>query len=66
MSKAYPSNLTRLEYEFLSDLIPEPKLGGRPRTVEIWAILNAIFYVLVEGCRWRSLPEIFRRDGLYL
>jgi len=30
MSKAYPSNLTRLEYEFLSDLIPEPKLGGRP------------------------------------
>jgi len=64
MSKAYPSNLTRLEYEFLSDLIPEPKLGGRP--VEIWAILNAIFYVLVEGCRWRSLPEIFRLDGLYL
>jgi len=49
MSKAYPSNLTRLEYEFLSDLIPEPKLGGRP-TVEIWAILNAIF------CAGRGLP----------
>ncbi|WP_041565316.1 hypothetical protein [Nostoc punctiforme] len=25
MSKAYPSNLTCAQYEFLSDLIPEPK-----------------------------------------
>ena len=33
MSKAYPSNLTRAQYELLSDLIPEQKPGGRPRTV---------------------------------
>ncbi len=59
MSKAYPSNLTRAEYEFLQDLIPEPKLGGRPRTIVMWEVLNAIFYVLVEGCRWRSLPGDF-------
>jgi putative transposase len=59
MSKCYPSNLTRAESEFLSDLIPGPKPGGRPRTVEMWEVLNAIFYVLVEGCRWRSLPGDF-------
>ncbi len=59
MSKCYPSNLTRAESEFLSDLIPDPKPGGRPRTVEMWEVLNAIFYVLVEGCRWRSLPGDF-------
>jgi transposase len=53
MSKAYPSNLTRIQYEFLSDMIPEPKPDGRKREVDIWEILNAIFYVLVEGVRWR-------------
>lgn len=59
MSKAYPSNLTLEQYEMLSDLIPEPKRGGRPRTVDMWEVLNAIFYVLVEGVRWRALPGDF-------
>lgn len=56
MSKAYPSNLTLAQYEFLSDLIPPAKPGGRPRKVDMWLVLNAILYVLVEGVRWRSLP----------
>ncbi len=59
MSKAYPSNLTRVQYEFLSDLIPEPKPGGRPREVDMWEVINAIFYVLIEGVRWRALPGDF-------
>jgi len=76
MSKAYPSNLLRPQYDILSDLIPEPKSGGRPREVEMWEVLNAIFYVL---CRWRALPGDFpawqtvytyfrnwRKDGTWL
>jgi len=59
MSKAYPSNLSETQFELLSDLIPAPKPGGRPRTVEMWDVLNAIFYVLVEGVRWRALPGDF-------
>ena len=59
MSKAYPSNLTHAQFELLSDLIPEPKPGGRPREVDLWEILNAIFYILCEGCRWRALPGDF-------
>jgi len=59
MSKAYPSNLTRAQYELLSEMIPKAKPGGRPREVDMWEILNAIFYVLVEGVRWRSLPGDF-------
>jgi transposase len=51
MRKAYPSNRTREQYEFLSELIPEAKPGGRPRYVDMWEMLNAIFYVLVEGDR---------------
>ncbi len=79
MSKAYPSNLTRAQYEFLSDMIPEPKRGGRKREVDMWEVLNAIFYVLVEGVRWRALPGDFpvwqtvytyfrtwRQDGTWL
>jgi len=31
MSKAYPSNLTRAQYE-LSEMIPKAKPGGRPRS----------------------------------
>lgn len=79
MSKAYPSNLTRAQFELLNDLIPEPKPGGRPREVDMWEVLNAIFYVLCEGCQWRALPGDFpawqtvytyfrnwRKDGTWL
>ena len=79
MPKAYPSNLTQAQYELLSDMIPEAKPGGRPRSVEMWDVFNAIFYVLVEGVQWRALPGDFpvwqtvysyfrqwRQDGAWL
>lgn len=59
MNKAYPSNLSREQYEFLRDLLPAAKPGGRPREVDLWDVLNAIFYVLVEGVQWRALPGDF-------
>lgn len=46
-------------FELLKPFIPPAKPGGRPREVEIWEVFNAIFYVLCEGCRWRSLPGDF-------
>lgn len=54
MSKAYPSNLTRGQYEFLSETIPEPKRGGRKREVDMWEVLNAIFYVHLHNFLLRS------------
>jgi transposase len=79
MSKSYPSNLSHAQYELLSDLLPEAKPGGRPREVDLWEVLNAIFYILVEGVRWRALPGDFpvwqtvytyfrnwRQDGTWL
>jgi transposase len=59
MSKDYPSNLTREQDELIYDLLPMAKPGGRPREVDLFEILNAIFYVLVEGIRWRALPGDF-------
>ena len=57
MTKAYPSNLTYDQFETLNQLIPPAKSGGRPRSVDMWAVLNAIMYVLVEGIQWRALPS---------
>jgi putative transposase len=59
MSKAYPSNLTQDQFELLRELIPPAKSGGRPREVDMWEVLNGIFYILCEGCRWRALPGDF-------
>ena len=61
MKTAYPSDLTQAQFETLRPLIPPAKPGGRPRSVDLWAVLNAIMYVLVEGIRWRSLPSDFPR-----
>ncbi|OUL32846.1 IS5 family transposase [Nostoc sp. 106C] len=59
MSKLYSSNLTQEQWELVEPLIPSAKRGGRPREVDIWEILNAIFYVLTQGCTWRNLPGDF-------
>lgn len=59
MSKSYSSNLTQEQWELLEPLIPASKPGGRKREVDVSEVLNAIFYVLYEGCRWRALPGDF-------
>ncbi|WP_390631181.1 transposase [Leptothermofonsia sichuanensis] len=59
MSKAYPSNLSQAQFDYLNDLLPDAKSGGCPRQVDLWEVLNAIFYVLVEGCSGRGLPADF-------
>lgn len=59
MSKAYTSNLTRDQFELIEPLLPKAKPGGRPRTVCLWAVLNAIFYLVAQGCSWRDLPGDF-------
>ena len=57
--EAYPSDLSDAEWEFVAPLIPPAKSGGRPRTVDIREVLDAIFYVLRSGCAWRMLPHDF-------
>ena len=57
--KRYPSDLTDLEWMILLPLVPPAKAGGRPRSVDIREVLNAIFYVLRGGIPWRYLPKDF-------
>src|SRR5450631_1821500 len=37
--------------------------GGRPRTTDMRAVVNAIFYLLRTGCQWRLLPREFPAWG---
>ncbi len=53
----YSSDLTDAQWARIAPLIPPAKPGGHPRTVDIRAILNAIFYRTKTGCQWRNLPH---------
>ncbi|MBE9192908.1 IS5 family transposase [Gloeocapsopsis crepidinum LEGE 06123] len=59
MTKAYRSNLTWEQWELIAELFPKAKPGGRPRKLAIYTVVNAILYVLCEGCTWRALPGDF-------
>lgn len=59
MTKAYPSNLTCVQWELIAQEFPQAKPGGRKRTVALFSVVNAILYVLCQGCTWRALPEDF-------
>ncbi len=55
--KRYPSDLTDEQWTLLEPLIPPAKPGGRPRSVDLREIANAMLYLLRTGCPWRSLPH---------
>ena len=76
--KPYPSDLTVSQWLLLAALLPSPSGRGRPRTIPLREIVNALRYVLRTGCAWRSLPHDFpcwqtvysyfrtwRRDGTW-
>jgi transposase len=54
MIKAYPNDLTLEQWELIAEMFPAGKSGGRPRTTAIYAVMNAILYVLCQGCTWRA------------
>lgn len=59
MELSYPTDMSDEQWELLSAKLPAAKSGGRPRSVDLRAIVNAIFYIVVAGCAWRMLPKDF-------
>ena len=55
----YSSDLSDEEFALVALHIPPSGEGGRPRSVDIHLVLNAIFYLLATGCQWRMLPKHF-------
>lgn len=56
-TKPYPSDLSLAQWKILEALLPSKSPMGRPREYTLHSIVNAIVYILYEGCRWRSLPK---------
>lgn len=57
--KPYPTDLKDAEWEIVAPLLPKANPGGRPRSVDLREVLNAIFYRERTGCAWEMLPHDF-------
>ena len=55
----YASDTTAAEWLLLSFFLATPCRRGRPRTVDLRAVMNAVLYILATGCQWRALPKDF-------
>ncbi|HEX6479331.1 MAG TPA: IS5 family transposase [Ktedonobacteraceae bacterium] len=55
-NQLYPTDLTDRQWDCIKELIPPAKPGGRPRSLEMREVINAILYMVVSGCQWRMLP----------
>src|SRR2546421_11004930 len=57
--RAYPSDLTDAQWATLEPLLRErePSGPGRPATVPLREVVNALVYIKQTGCPWRYLPH---------
>lgn len=53
----YPTDLTDAQWELIRPLLPDAKPGGRPRSVDLRAVVDGILYVVRGGVPWRMLPH---------
>ena len=59
MEKYY--SLTNRQFALIEPILKEdtrPSWGGKP-TISDRHALEAVLYILREGCRWRAMPEVF-------
>ena len=56
MSNATPTDLSQKRWEIIKDLLPEPAPVGRPCSINMRKLLNAILYVIRGGIVWHLLP----------
>lgn len=55
----YASDLTDAEWALVVRSMPPRRRLGRPRTVDLREVVQAILYILSTGCQWRALPREF-------
>ena len=53
----YPTDLSDAQWDNLLPYLPKPSPIGRPLKWEMRSIINAIFYIVKSGCKWRMLPH---------
>lgn len=55
----YASDTTDEEWTVIEPFMPPAYARGRPRTTDLRAVVNAIFYIAQTGCQWRMLAKDF-------
>lgn len=55
----YASDCREGEWELIAPVVDVCNPVGRPRTVDIRAVWDAIQYIATTGCQWRQLPKDF-------
>lgn len=55
----YASDVTPAEWAVIEPHLPAPKPLGRPRKIELMAVVNGLLYIARTGCQWRMLPREF-------
>src|SRR3954447_12807898 len=55
----YSSDLTDDEWALIEPHLPPARRLGRPRTTDLRAVVDGLFYLLTTGCQWRLLPKEF-------
>ena len=55
----YASDMTDAEWAVIAGMLPKRKPRGRPREVDLRAVVDALLYLLRAGCPWRLLPKCF-------
>jgi putative transposase len=61
--KPYPSDLSDEQWAIVRGFLPPAVPAGAPRTTDLREVLNALFYLLANGCGWRALPHDFPPEG---
>ena len=59
MRKAYPSDITREQFEMIADDLRTVKKKTRPRDIDLYEVFCAVLYIVKEGCSWRAIPHDF-------
>ena len=57
--KPYPTDLTDEQWAVLEPHLQRPTGPGRPPTLDLREVLNALLYQARTGCQWRLLPHDF-------
>jgi putative transposase len=56
----YDTDLTDAAWAWVAPVLPAARPGGRPRTTNLRAVLNAIFYLMgVSPTKVRKVPQDF-------
>ena len=59
MRKAYPSDVTREQFEKVREILEGARKKTSPRRIDLYEAFCGVLYVLKTGCQWRALPSDF-------